>query len=181
MTTPADTFYYHTDGPGSVTNVTDSNGDKQWKYSYDPFGDERMNRQISTTAPENPMRYTGEHLDNFTDTYHLRARQYDAHLGRFTQTDPKAPAADAPYISSYAYAQNQPTVFSDPSGKTVVAGCLGASAGLGIVVSAEVCLGVGDGPSIGIWGTAGIGIGGGISFGPSVLLSGLTLFVICVD
>ncbi len=35
----------------------------------------------ATSAPSNYLRYTGEYHDSFTETYHLRARQYDTHLG----------------------------------------------------------------------------------------------------
>ncbi len=111
----AGTFYYHYDGLGSVTDVTNTTGTPQIEYAYDPFGDLRKN-QTTTAAPDNNLRYTGEYHDDFTDTYHLRARQYDPSVGRFTQTDPAAPAIDDPYVSTYVYASNVPTRYTDPSG-----------------------------------------------------------------
>lgn len=61
------------------------------------------------------MRFTGEYLDQ-TGLYHLRARQYDPGIGRFTAHDPWPTSAVSPYASSYSYVQNQPTVLTDPTG-----------------------------------------------------------------
>src|SRR5439155_23423219 len=36
LTTPANTYYYHYDQLGSVTNLTNSTGATQWTYSYEP-------------------------------------------------------------------------------------------------------------------------------------------------
>lgn len=58
------------------------------------------------------MRFTSERFDAQTGLYHLRARQYDPALGRFTTTDPIESAMG----SQYAYVSNRPTVLVDPSG-----------------------------------------------------------------
>lgn len=115
MTSGTTTSYYLTDGLGSVANLTSSLGDKEWSYAYEPFGKEKSTVKDSPVAPANAMRFTGQHLDQ-TGLYHLRARQYDAGLGRFTATDPlDAPIGD-PYVSAYVYGNNRPTVLVDPSG-----------------------------------------------------------------
>lgn len=107
--------YYHYDGIGSVTNVTDSSGLPQWSYGYDAFGNARSTTKVNPLAPDNPMRFTGQYLDP-TGLYHLRARQYDPGLGRFTATDPWPAGISDSYVSSYAYVNNRPTLFVDPSG-----------------------------------------------------------------
>ncbi len=101
-------YYYAYDGLGSVTDVTDSTGNRVIEYGYEAFGDLRINTQTAG-APTNLLRYTGEYYDTFTDTYHLRARQYDSHLGRFTQIDPAAASASDPCISANVYVANQAT------------------------------------------------------------------------
>lgn len=106
---------YHYDGLWSVTNVPNANGTPQWSYSYDPFGNSRSATKINPLAPDNPMRFTGEYLDP-TGLYHLRARQYDASLGRFTASDPLSPQMKDPYVSTYGYVNNRPTVLTDPWG-----------------------------------------------------------------
>lgn len=115
MATGGKDFYFHHDGLGSVTDVTDAGGLPQWSYSYDPFGNSRSATKLNPLAPDNPMRFTGEYLDP-SGLYHLRARQYDPSLGRFTATDP----IDDPYVSAYAYVNNQPTVYVDPSGEIAI-------------------------------------------------------------
>ncbi|MDQ3963758.1 MAG: hypothetical protein M3277_07605 [Actinomycetota bacterium] len=117
-TTPSATSYFHHDGIGSVTNVTNSSGVPQWSYGYEPFGSSRTATKVNPVAPDNPMRFTGEYLDP-TGLYHLRARQMDTSLGRFTKMDPYAPSILNPFVSAYLYASSRPTFFVDPSGLTI--------------------------------------------------------------
>lgn len=112
-------YFFHSDALGSVTNVTNASGSPQWSYSYEPFGATRSETKHNTKAPANPMRFTGEYADA-TGLTHLRARQYDPTLGRFTATDPLAPAVADPYVSAYVYVGNQPTVYVDPSGEIAI-------------------------------------------------------------
>lgn len=107
--------YFHYDGIGSVTDVTSSAGAPQWEYSYEPFGASRHTAKLDQLAADNPVRYTGQYLDP-TGLYHMRARQMDPSLGRFTARDPIAPRLFAPYVSTYAYANNTPTSMVDPAG-----------------------------------------------------------------
>jgi RHS repeat-associated protein len=112
--------FYSYDGLGSVVEMSALNGDQEWSYSYDAFGEAKSTEKVALLAPPNPMRFTGEYLDP-TGLYHLRARQYDPSLGRFTATDPVSPAIHDPYVSAYAYVNNQPTVYVDPSGEIAIA------------------------------------------------------------
>ena len=77
-------------------------------YEYDAFGDE-MGKEESDT---NPFRYCGEYYDAETESIYLRARNYDPGTGRFTSEDP---ARDG--LNWYAYCENNPVMFYDPSGK----------------------------------------------------------------
>jgi RHS repeat-associated protein len=106
--------------------VTSDSGDSQRTYSYEPFGTATTELQQDPGAPPNPIRFAGEYLDA-TSLTHLRARQYDTKIGRFLSLDPVAPQIADPYLSSYVYAQDQPTVFVDPSGRCIV--CVGALVG----------------------------------------------------
>lgn len=117
MSSGSSSFYYHYDAIGSVANLISSNGATQWTYDYEPYGTPRNVTQNDPSAPANPMQYTGEYSDPTALTY-LRARQYDPTTGRMLSVDPVAPAIGAAVGSAYAYANNQPTVMVDPSGKT---------------------------------------------------------------
>lgn len=113
MTDPSGSFFYHNDALGSVRNLTDSAGQVSHSYDYEPFGTEPS---PPAGSPVNPMRFTGEYLDETTGLYHLRARQYDPSLGRFLSFDPLSPALTTPYISAYAYVNNGPITWVDPTG-----------------------------------------------------------------
>jgi RHS repeat-associated protein len=108
--------YYHRDAYGSIADVTSSTGGSQWQYAYEPFGATRVTTKADPAAPANPMQYTGQYLDGAIGQYHLRARQYDPSLGRFTATDPLAPPINDPYVSAYVYVGNAPTTQFDPTG-----------------------------------------------------------------
>ena len=119
MSTTSATSYYHLGAVGSVTDVTSSSGAHQWDYRYDAFGNSTQASDVSGSAPDNPVRFSGEYLDP-TGLYHLRARQYDPTVGAFTATDPVTPGVGDPYISQYLYVGQQPTVYVDPSGEVSV-------------------------------------------------------------
>ncbi|HEX6684810.1 MAG TPA: RHS repeat-associated core domain-containing protein [Candidatus Limnocylindrales bacterium] len=51
-----------------------------------------------------------------TDLVHLGARLYDQRTGRFVSDDPVSDTTDPQQLNGYAYANNNPTSFSDPSG-----------------------------------------------------------------
>jgi RHS repeat-associated protein len=110
-------YYYHYDTLGSVRNVTSSTGVTQWTDTYEPFGAIRTETKNVTSAPDNPIKFTGESLDT-TGLYHLRARQYDPVTGRFLSRDSVVTPQRLPWISVYAYAANRPTTLVDPSGKS---------------------------------------------------------------
>jgi len=117
MYTGGASYYYHPDALGSVANLTKSTGVTEWTYVYEPFGSPRSTTQNDPSAPTNLMRYTGQLFDTGPSLYHLRARQYDPSNGRFLQLDPQAPSLSDAYLSSYLYAENRPTVLTDPSGR----------------------------------------------------------------
>ncbi|HYN50738.1 MAG TPA: DUF6531 domain-containing protein [Thermoleophilaceae bacterium] len=111
------TYYYHHDGLGSVVDITGNTGTSLIWEEYYPYGLVRQGGS-GTGAPVNPFNFTGEQLDAVTGFYHLRARQYDAGIGRFITTDPLAASIGVPYVATYAYVRNNPCGFVDPAGLT---------------------------------------------------------------
>ncbi|MEV1007137.1 DddA-like double-stranded DNA deaminase toxin [Streptomyces sp. NPDC049881] len=51
-----------------------------------------------------------------TGLTHLGAREYDPSLGRFISVDPVLDLTDPQQINGYAYSNNNPTTFTDPTG-----------------------------------------------------------------
>src|SRR5262249_687762 len=63
------------------------------------------------------FRFQGAWLEAQTGLYNMRAREYDARLGRFTSRDPASGDFKTPEtLHPYAYANNNPFISSDLSG-----------------------------------------------------------------
>jgi RHS repeat-associated protein len=103
------TSYYHADGLGSVTSLSNTAGSLVQTYQYDSFG-KQMAFSGSLT---NPFQYTAREFDAETGLYYYRARYYDQNAGRFLSEDPIGFRAG---VNFYAYVRNDPTVFIDPNG-----------------------------------------------------------------
>ena len=101
-------YYYHRDEQRSTVLIMGSNGRIQNSYQYDAFGVElEGSEQLS-----NRIRYTGQQYDSLTEQYYLRARYYNPVLGRFMQED----VYQGDGLNLYAYCNNNPVMYSDPSG-----------------------------------------------------------------
>jgi len=126
-------YYYHFDGLGSVTALTDANCAVVEKYEYDVFGEttikDACDNVMTESAVGNPYGFTGRRLDTETDNYYYRARCYKSGIGRFLQVDPLRTIPDKfilipfdlprTYINTmnlYSYAGNNPIIFTDPLG-----------------------------------------------------------------
>ncbi|MFJ2137072.1 DUF6531 domain-containing protein [Streptomyces sp. NPDC087228] len=110
-------FYYHHDTQGSPVDVADSTGTLYQRWAYDSFGTRVLNT-VTSGAPASTPSYTGARYETSTGNLDLHARQYDTATGRFTRPDPAARDLSTPYVSAYAYADNAPSVLTDPSGLT---------------------------------------------------------------
>ena len=103
-------FFYHTDGLGSIIDLTDSYGAVVQSYVYDSFGN--IEQQVGLLV--NPYTYTGREFDSESGLYYYRVRYYDSGMGRFINEDPIGFAAGD--NNFYRYVQNNPFIFIDPSG-----------------------------------------------------------------
>jgi len=79
-----ESYFYHTDGLGSITGITDSSKQPAASYGYDAFG----NIISQTGTLTNPYTFTGREYDPESGLYYYRARYYDPGIGRFLQPDP---------------------------------------------------------------------------------------------
>jgi len=111
--------YYLEDGMGSVVGLADAGGSSVASFQYDGFGNLRSETG-STNAPSGTggdYRFQGAWLETALGFYHLRARDYDSHTGRFLSRDPAEGEFKEPEtINPYAFANDNPNAFTDPSG-----------------------------------------------------------------
>lgn len=101
--------YFHADGLGSVTSLSDGSGAVAASYVYDSFG----NLSSSTGTLTNSIRYTAREFDSETGLYYYRARYYDPAVGRFLSEDPIQFSGGPNF---YVYVWNGPIDEVDPSG-----------------------------------------------------------------
>lgn len=139
---------YTHDWLGGVANMLSLEGQVEEAYDYDPFGNPRQGTTLAGAVAEkaggaaasggaasedagpaaelkNPMRFAGAYLDPTTGegNYAMRARNYDPGTGRFSSVDPAG--AQPTGSSPYAYAGNNPLVYTDPTGERELEGPTG--------------------------------------------------------
>jgi len=72
-------FFYHADALGSVTEITDSAGALVQSYTYSSFGE--IESQLDPNFTQ-PYTFTAREFDAETGLYFYRARYYDPRLRR---------------------------------------------------------------------------------------------------
>ena len=149
-TTP---YYVETDHLGSIINLFDASGTKQFSATYDAWG----KQTITKNAIGLTRGYTGhEHWPQF-GLIDMNGRFYDPLLGRFLSPDPYVQAPDNPQnYNRYSYCLNNPLKYTDPTGEyfgidDLIAGAIGGTVNL-VVNAIQGNLG-----GHGVWGGIGRG------------------------
>ncbi len=107
------TGYYLYDGRGSVTGITNGEGQVCQSYRYGAFG------EITYGAPkyENIYAYNGESYNPNVGSLYLRARYYHIATGSFFTEDSYLGDIREPLtLNRYAYCTGNPVNYRDPSG-----------------------------------------------------------------
>ncbi|TDX51147.1 RHS repeat-associated core domain-containing protein [Orenia marismortui] len=101
------TKYLHSNHLGSITGITGTDGSVLGARSYTPYGMVR-----STTGTFNSkLGFIGRSQSSTTGLTYIRARYYDASVGRFTRVDPVRDG-----LNWYGYAGGNPVNYYDPYG-----------------------------------------------------------------
>jgi RHS repeat-associated protein len=101
--------YFHYDGLGSVTGLTDPTAKLLQTTTYDAFG----NVLEQQGAAETPYGFSTKEVSPTSGLVYFGARYYDPRIGRFLTQDPLG-MVDGPNL--YVYAGNNPISFFDPYG-----------------------------------------------------------------
>lgn len=108
-------YSYLYDGRGSVSQLTDKNGNIAISYTYNIYG----KTFASNNLINNPYQYNAEYTDSSTGLQYLRARYYNPSTHRFQSKDTFQGHTNKPITrNSYAYVGNNPINFVDPSGNS---------------------------------------------------------------
>jgi RHS repeat-associated protein len=140
--------FYHADGLGSITELTNQSATIVQRYAYSSFG--KIESQLDPNFIQ-PYTFTGREFDPETELYYYRARYYDSGTGRFVSQD-KVFNLIGP--NRYQYALHNPIRFLDPDGtislNAICAACLArlvvtqagaAAAGCAVACAASCYLG----------------------------------------
>lgn len=109
-------YYFNlNDHLGNVRTVANASGTAIQRDHYYPFG---LPMAVTTSAEQDkqPYKYNGKEFErkDGLNLYDYHARQMDPGTGRFTTMDPKAEKYYG--VSPYAYCNNNPMRFIDPTG-----------------------------------------------------------------
>jgi len=123
MRTGSTLSYLLSDHLGSTSLTTNSSGGLVSELRYKPWGETRYSS--GTTATK--YQYTGQY-SNMSDfgLMFYNARWYDPALGRFAQADTIIPQNQGVQAwDRYAYTNNNPLRYVDPSGHCIIGAILG--------------------------------------------------------
>ena len=116
-------YWYQKNMQGDVVRILNASGAEVVSYAYDAWGKvlSVSGSLSSTVGAANPFRYRGYYYDTETGWYYLNTRYYDPNIGRFLSPDTILGANGGLLgYNLYAYCNNNPVMFSDPSGNSIV-------------------------------------------------------------
>ena len=149
-TTPA-TYYVVADHLNRPTEMFDQIKSQVWQAVWLPYG---APHSITGSLTQN-LRFPGQFFQIESGLHYNWHRHYDPTLGRYTQGDPLG-FVDGPSV--YAYAKNNPVMYTDPDGRFVPL-IVGAVIGAGLEYLTNPCASAGDLLTAGLLGSVGGGIG----------------------
>jgi RHS repeat-associated protein len=111
-------YYLHINDMGSITAVTDANGNIIERVYYDIYGMPTFKDAAGNVIPKssigNNILFQGREYDPELNLYYFRARYYDPIMGRFLSTDPMGYADSMNLYQAFGM---NPVNFLDPMGK----------------------------------------------------------------
>ncbi len=113
-------YYLFADHLNTPRAAIDAQGNLRWSWFSEPFGSESDNDN-PTAMPASvtmPLRFPGQYSDSESGMFYNMQRDYAPALGRYVQFDPIGMRGGP---NGYAYANQNPLTFTDPTGLFVPA------------------------------------------------------------
>jgi RHS repeat-associated protein len=111
-TNPPQKYFYHYDGSGNVTAVTDDSQQTVAQYNYDAYGN--LLNSSGAYASQNPWRFSTKYNDDGSGLYYYGYRFYSPGLGRWINRDP---IAESGGLNLYGMTGNDPINLNDIDGR----------------------------------------------------------------
>jgi RHS repeat-associated protein len=129
--------YYHHDHLDTPIQATDKQGNVVWSAQYNVFG--RATITTPAASPDKPtisldLRLPGQIEDEETELHYNWHRYYEPGLGRYVQSDPIGLEGG---LNTYAYANQNPVLYNDPTGEI---GVVGAVIGAGVEIGMQLAM-----------------------------------------
>jgi RHS repeat-associated protein len=105
------TYFYHADGAGNVTTLSDGQGRIAARYLYNPFG--RLIAKWGPMADVNRYQFSSKESDYLSGLSYYGYRFYDPTLQRWLTRDPLGETGG---INLYGFVGNDPLDQTDPLG-----------------------------------------------------------------
>ena len=117
------TYYYILNLQGDVVKLIGTDGSIAASYTYDAWGN--ILDASGSMAEKNSLRYRGYYYDSETGYYYLQSRYYDPANRRFINADVYNSTSQG-FVGTnmFAYCQNNPICYTDPSGEFSILGWL---------------------------------------------------------
>ena len=158
-----DCFFFEKNLQGDIIGVYNSTGKRIGTYTYDAWGNFNYSLASGNTALEtrivfrlNPFRYRGYYYDVETGLYYLQSRYYNPEWGRFLNADGYvSTGAGMLGYNMFVYANNNPVMFTDPTGNwpSLSQILTGIAVVAGVVAVAAICVATAGVGALAIAGT----------------------------
>lgn len=102
-TDASSTNFYHSDGGGNITALTDSSGNVVARYLYDPFGN--LLAKSGAMADVNRYRFSSKEVHPNSGLYYYGYRFYEPNLQRWVNQDPIQVRGG---VNFYSFIKNSP-------------------------------------------------------------------------
>ncbi|MFH5882575.1 RHS repeat-associated core domain-containing protein [Liberiplasma polymorphum] len=112
-------YFYITNLQGDIIELVDISGNIVATYSYDAWGN--IISKFGAISDINPYRYRGYRWDEESGYYYLNSRYYNPQTGRFINSDRLlGELGEIKFHNTYAYTENNPVMFIDPNGESII-------------------------------------------------------------